>query len=112
MLHLTRGRFDPPDAIEQAAAQLQSVQAAAGPVSLCHLAATESPHKSLAYPENDSEIADPGLKKLFELSGPLPDRQRLAAEKPKVVTSESVAMVINCKFDLLLEGVKKALTVE
>jgi hypothetical protein len=109
---VTRGRFDPPDAIEQAAAQLQSVQAAAGPGSLGHLAATESPHKSLAYPENDSQIDEPGLKKLFELSSPLPDRRRLAAEKPKVVKAESLAMVINCKFDLLLEGVKRALTVE
>ena len=46
VLHLTRGYFDPAE-IEQAAAALAEVRTSAGPVTLYHWVATETPHKSL-----------------------------------------------------------------
>jgi len=108
VLHLTRGCFDPGQ-IEQAAALLQSIGGAAGPVSLYHLVVTEAPHSSLAYPSPTTEIEDDALRKLRDLSSPLLDRERLAAERPKVITTESLGLVINGKFDLFLDGVKSSL---
>lgn len=107
VLHLTRGAAAPAD-MEQAAEALKTVQHAAGCVALYHLVATESPHKSLAYPEGDAEIESPELKKLWELSSPLLGRERISAEKPSV-TAEARGIVINGKFDLLLNGIKDAL---
>jgi hypothetical protein len=107
VLHLTRGVVDPA-AIEAAAARLQSVSTAAGPVVLYHLVSTEAPQKSLAYPDGEAQMDDPGLKQLWKVTSPLLDRAHLAAEKP-CVKENSRGMVINGKFDLLLAGLKAAL---
>lgn len=103
VLHLTRGRLDP-DQLQQAADRLRQVSAAAGNLLLYHLVVTESPHRSLAYPGRPEEIEDPILLKLWELSSPLLGSRRLAAEKP-AVAAESRGIVINGRFDLLLDGV-------
>ncbi|HUY87908.1 MAG TPA: hypothetical protein VMV10_04150 [Pirellulales bacterium] len=107
VLHLTRGYFDPSE-IEQAAAALADVQTSAGPVTLYHWVATETPHKSLVYPADESELEDPALRKLFETSSPLLARERLSQEKPSI-SADARGLVINGKFDALLEGVKDAL---
>ncbi len=106
VLHLTRGRFDPWE-IEQAVELLRSVPLS--PVTLYHLVATESPYKSLAYPATADEIDDEALRKLWELSSALLGRERLSVER-RTIPAEARGMVINGKFDLLLEGVKDALT--
>lgn len=105
VLHLTRGHIEPGD-VDWAAGALGRVSAAAGPVTLYHLIVTEEPHKSLAYPANADEIQEPMLKKLWGVTSLLLGRERLAADKP-AITAESRGMVINGKFDLLLEGVKQ-----
>jgi hypothetical protein len=107
VLHLTRGYFDPAE-IEQAAAALAAVRTSAGPVTLYHWVAAETPHKSLIYPAADSEIEDPALRKLWETSSPLLARERLSQEKP-AVSADAKGLVINGKFDALLEGIKDAL---
>lgn len=107
VVHLTRGDFDLAE-IDEAAAPLKALQTSAGPATLYHLAATESPHKSLAYPASDAELDDPCLKKLWEISSPLLSRRRLSQEKA-AISDESRGMVVNGKFDLLLEGIKDAL---
>ncbi|MHB1033281.1 MAG: hypothetical protein ACYC35_04960 [Pirellulales bacterium] len=107
VLHLTRGCQALAE-LAEAAAALRAVSTAAGPVALYHLVVTESPQKALAYPAAADEIEDPALRALWELSSPLLGRERLAAEKP-TVKPDSRGMVINAKFDLLLEGVKNLL---
>jgi hypothetical protein len=104
VLHLTRGHIEPAD-VEWAQGALARVDSAAGPVTLYHLVVTEEPHKSLAYPPSDEDLGTASLKKLWEASSPLLDRQRLAAEK-RPVTADSRGMVVNGKFDLLLEAIK------
>ena len=104
VLHLTRGCQALAE-LAEAAAALRAVSTAAGPVVLYHLVVTESPHKSLAYPAAADEIEDPALRAIWELSSPLLGRERLAAEKP-TIKPDSRGMVINAKFDLLLEEVK------
>ena len=107
VLHLTRGRAEPAE-IEQAAGQLRAIATAAGPVVLYHLVATETPHKSLAYPDTPDEIAEPSLQKLWELSSPLLGRERLAAENP-AIKPESRGIVVNGKFDRFLDEIKRVL---
>ncbi|HWB09022.1 MAG TPA: hypothetical protein VG826_07350 [Pirellulales bacterium] len=105
VLHLTRGHIEPAD-VDWAKGALARVDSTAGPVTLYHLVVTEEPHKSLAYPTGDEELNTPSLKKLWEASSLLLDRERLAAEK-RPVTADSRGMVVNGKFDLLLEAVKR-----
>lgn len=105
VLHLTRGHIELGD-VDWAAGALGRVSTAAGPVTLYHLIVTEEPHKSLAYPANADEIEGPTLKKLWEATSLLLGREQLAADKP-AITADSRGMVVNGKFDLLLEGVKQ-----
>ena len=107
VLHLTRGYFDPVE-IEQAAAALAEVRTSGGPLTLYHWVATETPHKSLIYPAGDSEIEEPALRKLWETSSPLLARERLSQERP-AISADAKGIVINGKFDALLEGIKDAL---
>jgi hypothetical protein len=107
ILHLTRGRIEPAD-VDWAKGGLDRVDSTAGPVTLYHLIVTEPPHKSLAYPDTDDEIKDASIKKLWEATSLLLDRERLAADK-RPVTAASRGMVVNGKFDLLLDAVKQAL---
>jgi len=107
VLHLTRGQCDPAD-MERAAARFETIQPAAGPVLVYHLVATQSPHKSVAYPQSDADLAEPALQALFRLSGPLLRREQLAEEK-RTCKAQSVGMVVNGKFDLLVDALKGAL---
>ncbi len=105
LLHLTRGQPDD-TAMEQAAAKFQSDSSSAGVVY--HLIMTESPHKSLAYPDTDGDIESSSLKRLWNLSSPLLGRERLCNARP-TIKSSSRGFVINGKFDLFVEGIKDAL---
>lgn len=107
VLHLTRGHIEVGD-IDWAKGALARVDPSAGPVTLYHLVVTEEPHKSLAYPASDEHLGTPTLKKLWEATSPLLERESLAAEK-RPVTTESRGMVVNGKFDLLLEAIKRRL---
>jgi len=107
VVHLTRGRHDPVE-MQQAAGQLQATGDDVRPVLLYHLVVTESPHRALAYPDSAEQIDDPELRKLWELSSPLLGRRQPAARKP-TVTEQSRGIAINCKFDLLLEGIEETL---
>jgi hypothetical protein len=107
VLHMTRGAGDP-SMLDDAAGSLHAVATAAGPIILYHLVATEVAHKSLAYPASAAEIDEPTLQRLWEITSPLLDRERLAAERPAVM-ADSRGFVVNGKFDLLLDGVKAAL---
>jgi len=103
VLHLTCARRDA-DELQQAAERLQQIPAATRGVSLHHLVLTPSPHRSLAYPGEPTQIQDPVLLKLWELSSPLLGGPQLAAEKPSL-TPDSRGIVINGKFDLLWDGI-------
>jgi hypothetical protein len=105
VLHLTRGRFDPAE-IQEAVGPLR--EAGVPAAVLYHLVMTESPHRSLAYPAAATPIEDPSLARLLELSSPLLGRRGLASEKP-AVSPESLGMVVNGRFDLLLDGMVEAL---
>jgi hypothetical protein len=107
VLHLTRGQIDAGD-IDWAKSALARVDSTASPVTLYHLVVTEEPHTSLAYPASDENLGTPTLKKLWEATTPLLERESLAAEK-RPVTAESRGMVVNGKFDLLLEAIKRRL---
>ena len=106
VLHLTRGCGEQSE-IERAAGQVRAVAGAAGPAVLYHLVATESPHKSLAYPETPDEIAEPPLRTLWEVTSPLMDGARSAAGEPAQAPSRG--MVVNGKFDVFVEEIKKTL---
>jgi hypothetical protein len=106
VLHLTRGQIEEQDA-DWIRAALNRVDSTAGPVTLYHLIVTEEPHKSMAYPGSDEEIVAPSLKKLWSVTSLLLDRERISAEK-SFITSESRGMVVNGKFDLLVDALKQA----
>ena len=107
MLHLTRGHIEPSD-VDWITSVLARVDSAAGPVTLYHLVVTEEPHKSLAYPASAEEIASPNLQKLWQATSLLLDRERLAADK-RPVTADSRGLVVNGKFDLLVDPLRHAL---
>ena len=98
VLHLTRAKLDP----EEASAALDGLYRT-GAV-LYHLVVTESPHRSLAYPNTPENIADPVLQKLWQWTSLLLGSDRLAVEK-RTVAADSRGMVINGRFDLLLDGI-------
>ena len=108
VVHLTRGCVEA-DEVERARASLAAVSSAAGPPTLYHLLSTETPYKSLAYPDCDDEIDGAGFKALWSATSPLLACERLSADRPKVVTPGARGMIVNGKFDLLLEGIRNAL---
>ena len=103
VLHLTRGRHDPAELAQAMTPLWQGNPPQGGPL-LYHLLVTESPHRSLSYPDTSDRIDDPLLAALWQWSSPLLGAARLAAQK-RPVTPASRAIVINGKFDLLLEGI-------
>jgi len=109
VLHLTRGQHSASD-LESAAAKLQSLSVSAGPVALYHTIATETPHSSISYCETDIELDSPQLKAAFAVSSPLIGRDQLMQSKPALVKPQSRGFVINGKFDLLLDGIREALS--
>ena len=107
IVHLTRGRQSPSE-MDTAVAQIQSAEPNQQ-INLYHLIATEDPHPSQFYLESELELQTPELRHLWTLTSPLLDRESLAASKPSLVKPESRGIVVNGKFDLLLEGLTAAL---
>lgn len=109
VLHLTRGRVEP----GELAAGVEHLRQCGGPgpePSLYHLVATESPHRSLAYPGDPSAL-DAELRVIWESTSPLLGRQGLAARRPSV-SAQSRGLVVNGRFDLLLDAIDEALAGE
>jgi hypothetical protein len=99
VLHLTRGKADPASVREAA----ERLRASAGPsATLFHLALTEQPHRSLAYPADRAQIEGECLAALWECSSRLACAAALASKRPGL-SAESRGFVVNGKFDLLLE---------
>ena len=92
VLHFTRGQAD-------AAALGLLTQAAL----LYHCVATESPHAALAYPDQPDALADPALRALWQCTSPLAGRRRLAAAR-RGLSPDARGLVVNARFDLLLDG--------
>jgi len=109
VFHLTRGTHEP-SVIEAAAGLLSGISTTSGSVLLHHLVATETPHKSLAYPDTDSDIDSPSLKSLWQASSHLSDWERLHAAKRPYVTAASRGVVINGRFDVLSDVIAHAAT--
>ncbi len=109
VLHLTRGQHSAGD-LESAVASLQAHSVASGPVVVYHAIATESPHTSLSYCETDADLGCPELKAAFAVTSPLLGRDQLTESKPALVKPLSRGIVVNGKFDLLLDGIRAALT--
>jgi len=99
LFHSTRGEFDAAD-IAQAAAQIEQLQP--GPL-IYHLIVTETPSRSVAYPDNDDPLETESLKHLWRISAPLLGREKLATSKP-AVSELSRGFVVNGRFDLLFDG--------
>jgi hypothetical protein len=109
VLHLTCGRIDPEVLEGSVATILQSPASGLQPPTLLyHLAVTPSPHRSLAYPGRPEGIEDPVLRKLWELSSPLLAAAAMAQQRP-AVSSDARGIVINGKFDLLLDAMLAAM---
>ena len=102
VVHLTRGQFDP-DELQPAVEMLGQSGA-----RLYYWIVTQSPHRSLAYPNTAEPIEDAVLKRAWEWSGPLLGSQRLSAEKPHVA-ADARGFVVNAKFDLLMDGILDAM---
>jgi hypothetical protein len=107
ILHLTRGRHAAAD-VEAAAAALDAISDSRRPV-LQHLVITESPHKSLAYPDSDSELDGEDLKALWRSSAAVPHWDTLQAAKRPYISATSKAFVINGKFDILGDELREML---
>jgi len=107
VLHLTRGCWEV-EALDRALAPLESLAEPTQGVLLYHLVTTESPHRSLAYPDSPEHIGQPELARLWEKSSPLPGAERLAAANRRV-TPGSRGIVINGKFDVLPEIIAGAM---
>ena len=99
ILHLTRGRHAAAD-VDAATAALDAISDSRRPV-LQHLVITESPHKSLAYPDSDAELDGEDLKALWRSSATVPHWDALQAANRPYITATSKAFVINGKFDIL-----------
>jgi hypothetical protein len=74
---------------------------------LYHHIVTESPHRSLSYPDTAGVMNDPHLVQLWNWSSPLLGVAALSAEK-KVASPAARGIVVNAKFDLLLDGILAA----
>lgn len=102
VLHLSRGQIDSA-ALQEAAGQLQQIPGSLDPVSLFHLVVTETPHRSVVYPEQANELETPELQQMFDLSSPVLNREQVAANNPNLVKPEARGLVVNGKIDLLVE---------
>ena len=109
VLHLTRGQYSTSD-LESAIAKIEALSVSAGSVIIYHTIATETPHSSISYCETDVDLESPELKAAFAVSSPLLGRDHLVESKPALVKPLSRGIVINGKFDLLLDGIREALS--
>ena len=104
VVHLTRGRCNLEE-MEEAVGRLREI----GRATLYHWVQTESPHASVAYPADPTTIQHPELAKLWEWTSPLLGGPTLAGRKT-TVSPQSRGMVVNGKFDLLLDGIEEVLS--
>jgi hypothetical protein len=111
VLHLTRGRHESLD-LDAAAAKLAEVMPACGqPVALYHLVVTEESHPAARYPATPDTLETHQLQDLWRVSSPLLCVEQLAEDKPEF-NAESRGLVVNGKFNLLLDAIKRALAEE
>ncbi|MFO0870531.1 MAG: hypothetical protein U0935_16510 [Pirellulales bacterium] len=111
VIHLTRAAADPGQ-LQQAAGELTGLATASGsPVALYHIVATEQPHASAIYPNSDADLGTPSLQALWQTASPLLFGDTLAAEKPSI-KSGARGLVVNGKFSLLLDPLKRSFAAE
>lgn len=109
VVHLTRGLHSAGD-LESGASQLSDLAVVSGSTILYHIIGTETPHTSLSYCDTDEALDSAELKGAFAVSSPLLGREALSESKPSLVKPGSRGIVVNGKFDLLLDGVREALS--
>lgn len=107
LVHLTRGQLTSEE-LAEAWDKLSSIRPAAGDVVGYHLVATEEPHSTVAFPVNDANLQTDQLKALFERSSQLLGSERLEVSKPRLVKIDSRGLVVNGKFDFLMDGILDA----
>jgi hypothetical protein len=69
---------------------------------------TEAPQASLAYPGEAAAPAGGPLRAIWESSSPLLGRKHLATRR-RSLAEDARGVVVNGRFDLLLEGIEEAL---
>lgn len=107
VLHLTRGQLAA-DELASAWEKVSSASTAAGKVLGYHLVATEDPHPAVAFPVDDSGLQTDQVKALFAQSSKLLGSESLEVSKPKLIKADSRGLVVNGKFDFLLDGITEA----
>jgi hypothetical protein len=101
VVHLTRA--------QQSVAELQEAVAQLPPETLLyHVVATEDPHPSVLYPNSPDALQDANCQVIWSLTSPLEAAAMLAETRPQI-QPDSRGLVVNGKFDLLLDSVKAAL---
>lgn len=111
VLHLTRGQTDAAELLA-GAGELAGVSTAGGaPVTLYHCVSTEQPHPSVVFPNSDADLSTASLQALWQASSGLLFGDALSAEKPSL-KSGARGMVVNGKFFLLLDPVKRSLATD
>lgn len=107
VLHLTRGRLEAAD-VQASADALSSVTTSSGEkVRLYHLVITEDEHANVSYPKDDGGLPDENLKALWRASSPLLCGVQIAEDNPDI-SGQSRGFVVNEKFTLLLDAIKRA----
>ncbi|MDB5387892.1 MAG: hypothetical protein JWM11_3538 [Planctomycetaceae bacterium] len=107
LVHLTRGQLSAEE-LGEAWDKLSSIRTLTGGVVGYHLVATEEPHSSVAFPVDNSGLQTDQLKALFDKSSTLLASERLEVSKPKLIKIDSRGLVVNGKFDFLMDGITEA----
>ena len=107
VLHLTRGKAASNDAAA-AAELIKSCRDGAGNACvLYHVVAADDDQPAVSYPDNPGDLASGELQQLWQLSSPLLCRHELSDEND-AVKPESRGFVVNGKFNLLFDAIKRA----
>ena len=107
VVHLTRGQLSEAD-LTDAWEKLSAVRTAAGATIGYHLVATEEPHPTVAFPVDSAGLQTDQLKALFDKSSKLLGRESLEVSKPRLIKADSRGLVVNGKFDFLMDGITEA----
>lgn len=102
VLHFTSGSWDN-TMIEEAAKNLGETDAE---LILYHHVATEQPHPSAAYPESETGLEQPSLATAWHCTSPLGNAN--GDQNSSNLSESSRGMVVNGKFDLLMEAIQGA----
>lgn len=108
VLHLTHGS-QPASVLEPAIEALRSLSVTSGPALLYHVIATDAPHTSSSYCEDDSQLTGEGLLAAFSVSSLLLGREQLMESNPSLVLPQSRGFVVNGKFTFLMDAIRNAL---